>query len=162
MKALLRIASVIMLIILSCGSCRRVEGVVYADYESFDGNGWDPACLLSFSPIPLDSVITTADRYDIVLTLRYSPANASKTLPIEISEEDENGVISTRRVNIHLRKPDGKFRGRKSIHLYEITDTIRRDFRRPDGYIVNLSSLSPAVNTQCLRNLGISMSLSGQ
>ena len=78
-------------LILLCGSCRRVDDVVYADFATFDREGWDPVCVIPFFPWPMDSVLSPADRFDLILTLRYSPADSSSVMPLEITEEDENG-----------------------------------------------------------------------
>ena len=87
-------------LILLCGSCRRVDDVVYADFATFDREGWDPVCVIPFFPWPMDSVLSPADRFDLILTLRYSPADASSVIPLEITEEDENGEIETRQVSV--------------------------------------------------------------
>lgn len=90
----------------------------------------------------MDSVLSPADRFDLILTLRYSPADASSVIPLEITEEDENGEIETRQVSVRLRDKDGKPLGRKSVYLYEVSDTLRRNFALTDGYIVGITSLS--------------------
>ena len=148
-------------LILLCGSCRRVDDVVYADFATFDREGWDPVCVIPFFPWPMDSVLSPADRFDLILTLRYSPADASSVIPLEITEEDENGEIETRQVSVRLRDKDGKPLGHKSVYLYEVSDTLRRNFALTDGYSVGITSLSPLENTRGLRNIGLSLSLHG-
>lgn len=148
-------------IITLCCSCRRVNNVVYSDFVSFDEEGWDPICVLPFYPSPIDSVKNTDDRFDLILTLRYSPGKATSEIPIEITEEDENGVMATKRLTIRLRDNNGKPRGRKSICLYEISDTLKRDFKLPEGYLVNITSLSPSSNTRGLYNVGLTLSTTG-
>ena len=143
-------------------SCRRVENVVYSDFRSFGSDGWDPLGVLSFSPWPMDSLEDVSDRYDLVLTLRYSPETDTRSIPLQISEEDENGVIATGRLNVRLRNADGSNRGRKTLALYEVSDTLRRGMQLPQGYLVELTSLSPIENTTCLRNIGLRLCLSGQ
>lgn len=141
------------------GSCRRVDNVVYSEFANFDNEGWDPVCVLPFSPWPMDSVLNPADRFDLILTLRYAPNHPSSEIPLEISEEDENGVFATNRLTVRLREKNGKPRGRKSLYLYEISDTLRRDMQLSDGYVVNIATLSPPSNTQGLRNLGLTLAL---
>ncbi|MDE7116669.1 MAG: gliding motility lipoprotein GldH [Muribaculaceae bacterium] len=146
-------------LILLCGSCRRVDDVVYSDFATFDREGWDPVCVIPFFPWPVDSVLSPSDRFDLILTLRYSPADASSVIPLEITEEDENGEIGTHRVSVRLRDKEGKPLGRKSVYLYEVSDTLRRDFALADGYLVGITSLSPLENTRGLRNIGLTLSL---
>lgn len=141
------------------GSCRRVDNVVYSEFANFDNEGWDPVCVLPFSPWPMDSILTHADRFDLILTLRYAPNYPSSEIPLEISEEDENGVFATNRLTVRLRDKNGKPRGRKSLYLYEISDTLHRDMQLSDGYVVNIATLSPPSNTQGLRNLGLTLAL---
>lgn len=146
-------------IIMLFGSCRRVDNVVYSEFANFDNEGWDPVCVLPFSPWPMDSILTHADRFDLILTLRYAPNYPSSEIPLEISEEDENGVFATNRLTVRLRDKNGKPRGRKSLYLYEISDTLHRDMQLSDGYVVNIATLSPPSNTQGLRNLGLTLAL---
>lgn len=146
-------------IIMLFGSCRRVDNVVYSEFANFDNEGWDPVCMLPFSPWPMDSILTHADRFDLILTLRYAPNYPSSEIPLEISEEDENGVFATNRLTVRLRDKNGKPRGRKSLYLYEISDTLHRDMQLSDGYVVNIATLSPPSNTQGLRNLGLTLAL---
>lgn len=138
-------------------SCRRIDNVAYSEFAAFGTEGWDPVYTLDFTPWPTDSVVNPEDRFDLILTLRYSPKNASTQIPLEITEEDENGVMDTHRLTINLRNDKGKFRGSKSVFLYEISDTIRRDFKIPDGYSVSINSLSPISNTLGLRNVGLTL-----
>lgn len=141
------------------GSCRRVDNVVYSEFANFDSRGWDPVCVLPFSPWPMDSIINTGDKFDLILTLRYAPDYATSLIPLEITEEDENGVFATTRVSVRLLDKNGKPRGRKSVYLYEISDTLRKGFKLSDGYAVNIATLSPPSNTRGLRNLGLTLAL---
>lgn len=153
--------SVILATALMASGCRRVEDVAYSDFRSFGSDGWDPGTVLSFAPWPMDSVVMPADRFDMVLTLRYIPRPGVSVIPIEITEEDEDGVTAIRRINVRLRKSDGNPRGHRDISLYEISDTIRRRFAIPQGYLVELTSLSPADNTAGLKNIGLSLCETG-
>lgn len=149
---------IIVAVLMTAGaSCRRVGNVVYADFAAFGTEGWDPVCVVPFSPWPVDSVVTPDDRFDLILTLRYSPGEVPMEIPLEITEEDENGIAGTNRISIRLRDKEGKPRGRKGLWLYEISDTLRRGFRIPDGYLVEIASLSPSSHTRGLRNIGLTL-----
>lgn len=143
-------------------ACRRVDNVAYSHFECLGNEGWDPVMVLPFFPFPMDSIITPADRYDLILTLRYSPRTSTAVIPLEISEEDENGPMESRRLNIRLRDDNGNFIGRGGLPMYEISDTIKRNFKLPDGYLVELASLSPEENTTCIHSVGLSLRKSGQ
>lgn len=153
--------STVLAAALMATGCRRVEDVAYSDFRSFGSEGWDPETILSFAPWPMDSVVMPHDRFDMVLTIRYTPHPGVSVIPIEITEEDENGVTANRRINVRLRKSDGTPRGHRDISLYEISDTIRRRFVLPQGYLVELTSLSPPDNTAGLKNIGISLCETG-
>lgn len=143
-------------------SCRRVENVVYADFENFGSEGWDPALPLPFVPWPMDSIVNPGDKFDLILTVRYSPLSSLSIFPIEMSEEDENGVFATTRIDLRLRDEKGKPRGKKGISLYEYSDTLRRNFSIPDGYLIELQSLSPLENSYGLNSIGFSLLESGK
>lgn len=150
-----RFLFIAILTLLAFTSCNEVKQTAYSEFVAFGSDGWDPVCTLDFFPYPTDSVITTGDKFDLILTLRYSPRDLASAIPMEITEEDEEGVIGSKRVTVPLCDADGKPRGKRGIALYEISDTIKKDFSLPDGYSISVQSLSPADNTLCLRNLGI-------
>lgn len=141
------------------GSCRRVENVVYSEFELLGSQGWDPARILSFAPMPVDSVVSDSDRFDLILTARYLPAAGISELPLEITEEDENGVFADHRLTLRLRDEKGNPRGRKSISLYEISDTVKKNFHLPDGYLIEIASFSPISDTEGLQSLGLTMTI---
>ena len=142
-------------------ACRRVDNVAYSHFESLGGEGWDPVMVLPFFPFPLDSIVSPTDRYDLILTLRYSPRTSTAVIPLEISEEDENGPLDSRRIIIKLRDDNGNFIGRGGLPMYEISDTIKRDFKLPDGYMVEIASVSPVENTKCLQAVGLTLRKAG-
>ncbi len=142
-------------------ACRRVDNVAYADFENFGSEGWDPALPLPFVPWPMDSIVNPGDKFDLVLTVRYSPRSSISQIPIEICEEDENGVFAKTRFTLNLRDNKGDPRGKKGISLYEFSDTLRRNFSIPDGYMIELQSLSPVEATYGLNSIGFSLLESG-
>ena len=157
-----RVTSKIVLTLLAIGivflpSCRRVENVVYADFEDFGSMGWDPARLLPFVPWPMDSIVTPEDRFELVLTVRYSPSIQTSIIPLEITEENADSVFATTRVNLKIRDENGELKGRKGISLYEYSDTIRSSFSIPDGYQVELQSLAAMEDSYGLRSIGFTL-----
>lgn len=152
-----KLSAIIAFIAIFVTSCREVENVAYSDFVAFGTEGWDPLYVIDFSPFPVDSVLEHGEKFDIILTLRYSPKHLAQQIPIEVTEEDEGGVIGTSRISVSLCDADGKPKGKRGIALYEISDTLKRDFVLPEGYMLSLSSLSPSSNTLCLRNLGITL-----
>ena len=150
-----RILLIAILSLLALTSCNEVKDVAYSEFVAFGSDGWDPVCPLDFSPYPADSVMTPGEKFDLILTLRYSPRNLASVIPIELTEEDEEGVMATTRISIPLCNAKGKPRGMRGIALYEVSDTIKKGVSLPDGYSISVQSLSPAENTLCLRNLGI-------
>ncbi|MDE7438387.1 MAG: hypothetical protein K2M93_07870 [Muribaculaceae bacterium] len=157
-----RILFSILMIFLMLTSCEEVKQTAYSEFVAFGSDGWDPVCTLDFTPYPTDSVITPGEKFDIILTLRYSSRNLTDAIPMEITEEDEEGVMATEQVTIALCDRNGKPRGKRGVALYEISDTIKKDYSLPDGYSISIQSLYPADNTLCLRNLGIILVKSGK
>lgn len=148
------IASALMIV---SAACRRVDDVVYSEFETIPTDGWNPAFVASFAPWPADSVMTPGTRYDLQLTIRYSPSQANTEIPLEITEEDETGITDVRDITVHLRDADGNPRGRKGVFLYEISDTLRKAFTPPAEYLVEIATLSPEANTRGIRNVGVTM-----
>ncbi|MDE6339142.1 MAG: hypothetical protein K2K97_05075 [Muribaculaceae bacterium] len=137
--------------------CNQSNKVTYSEFVAFGSDGWDPMCTVGFSPYPMDSVVKKGDKFNLILTLRYTAKDLTQVIPLEITEEDENGVIRTERRSIRLCDKDGDPTGNKGIALYEISDTLHSHLSLPDGYSLSIQSLSPPENTLCLRNLGITL-----
>lgn len=139
------------------GSCRGEDTPAYSEFVAFGSDGWDPICIVGFNPYPNDSLNIKSQRYDLVMTLRYIGKDLTPYVPLEITEENEDGVIATERRIIHLSDSSGTPLGKKGIVLYEISDTLHRAMKIPDGYSISFTTLSPPENTLCLRNLGVSL-----
>ncbi len=155
------IVIVLAAVALCVCSCRKDPIPVYSSHVNFDSSGWDPLRALEFQPYPVDSLIDK-NGYDVIIYLRYNRRSKLAELPVEIEEvalEGELADVPRESVRyIKLADEDKNPRGKYSHGIYEIVDTIARDFKIPDGYTLTLSHSLPQGNTSGLMSLGIVMS----
>lgn len=155
------LAGVVIFLFMSFGfsACGRLGGVEYSGFEDIGPEGWQPERCLEFSPWPLDSLRAVNTRYDVILCVRYSGRCRLKALPVEIETVSLQGSKpDTLQLSVPLYSAFGVRQGKGPYDVYEIMDTIARDFRLPQGYTVTLSNPLDAVSTRGITNLGIILS----
>lgn len=148
---------ILLAVILSIAGCGRVDDLAYSEYVSIPGTGWDPSDILGFSPLPSDSTLLSDKRYNLILNIRYNPECRAKELPVVISEESEEGEISSETLSIPLHDDNGESLGKKGLVLYELSYTLSTDFRVPDGYWVEIASMCPREYTKGITDIGLSL-----
>lgn len=144
-------------ILLLISGCRRVDNVVYSEFVSFGEEGWNPVRTVEFMPWPLDSVHASSDRYDILVSVRFNPAEAPAALPLLVRQEDNEGNTVTDTLRIPLRDGDGDPLGRRSLVLYDNSVTFRKDTAITEGFALELVSLLPMEKTKGIKDLGIQL-----
>ena len=130
-----------------------------ADYSGFcnigeDGmlQGWE----YELSPTEGDSTLDLSGTYDVVIAVRYTNSCPSQSVIFNIEEfslaqERPDSVTIT----IPLFDGDGEPVGRSRFGIIETSDTIRRDFRVPDGYSLSLSTPLPSSATVGIKAVGM-------
>lgn len=151
------LSAILCLLACTWAGCRRVDNMSYSEAEQFGADGWDPIRIVEFHPWPGDSVVGPNERFDLTLTLRYNADKAQYEIPILLHQEDDHGAISTDTLRLRLRDIHGNPRGRKSLALYEVNDTVRRGFKLTPGYIVELRNLSDRENTVGVLDVGLTL-----
>lgn len=156
-----RIKAMLAILFMGIGvlsqSCVEGSRPAYSEFADIGTAGWDPIRIIPFSPYPVDSVLLPTDRFDLILTVRHSLRGDEAALPVEIYEESALGSMGTRRISVPLRNSRGEPLGRKGVVLYEVSDTLRRDFTLPPGYELSLTPLVPQSRTRSVRAIGVSL-----
>lgn len=144
-------------LIIGLASCKEVKTAKYSEFEHIGNDGWNPARILSFMPIPVDTMLPADTHYSLVLTLRYTSDCQVTVLPIRVSEQNEDGEYSSQIRKLCLRDKAGTPIGRKGLALYELSDTLKRNFELPENYWVELESLVPAEYTKGIYDVGLEL-----
>lgn len=164
-------------------ACGNSERALYSEYAAIGNGGWNPDDKLIFSPkIKYDakgasesvgaksvngakSALGTndwnpgEDRYAMLLNVRYGFSCMADSIPVLVCEERGDEELNSFVYMLHLRDDKGERRGKKSVVLYELTDTICKMSSVPTDYCVQLSSLAPAEYTSGLSDVGLSLIL---
>ncbi len=144
-------------LMLGLASCNGIKTAQYSEFEHIGDNGWNPARILSFTPMPVDTMLPADTRYSLVLTVRYNSNCKVTELPIRVNEQDEDDNYSSQIRKLYLRDNAGNPRGRKGLALYEFSDTLKREFELPGGYLVELEALTPMEYTEGVNDVGLEL-----
>ena len=144
-------------LIIGLVGCKDVKTAKYSEFEHIGEEGWDPARILSFTPMPVDTMLPADTHYSLVLTLRYSSDCRVTELPIRVTEQNDEGEYYSQIRKLTLRDKTGIPRGRKGLALYELSDTLRRAFELPGNYWVELETLAPAEYTKGVNDVGLEL-----
>lgn len=157
MDRLLVKAFVLMFLVVAVSGCNKTDDMVYSEYVSLGNEGWDPVNVLVFSPGVADSVALSRNGYTLVLNVRYNQSCQAKELPMAITEESADGEISSEIVTVPLCDRRGRPLGKKSLVLYELSDTLRTNMNLQDGYWVEIVSMCPKEYTKGVTDIGLSL-----
>jgi len=160
-KAIFSVALAFSALLLFCGSCTRIAGVVWSEFAVIGKDGWDPVMKLDFSPWPFDSVSLPDSRYDLTLCVRHSARKPLAPLHLVVAQEWEDGRTEYDTIRMPLTPPANTPSGRGSYGVYETRDTIASAIRLESDYRVTLTSLSPASQTKGITDIGLVLSQSG-
>lgn len=151
-------AILIVCLLAAMSGCRRVNEVVWADFKDIPAEGWDPIYVMGFDPWPCDSVNRPGDRYDLTLTVRYSARKRQTPLRLIVRQMSEEALISSDTLTLDIIPPAVHPGGNGAYGVFEFSDTVARNLTLPDGYFVELQSLSPPRPDSGLINIGLSLS----
>lgn len=153
----------VILLLLTAG-CRHVDRVVYSSFADLPSNGWDPLFTPVFHPWPVDSVMSSADRYDVELVVRRSDACRLRSLPVVVEMADSSGRVTADTVVIPLRDEKSApaplpmiKSSRLSRLIGECRDTIARDFHPAPGWNITLYNLLNQTETRGILSIGVVM-----
>lgn len=144
-------------ILFSLCSCRRVNDVVWSQYQDIPETGWDYINVLGFSPWPTDSINGPDDRYTLTMNIRFPAGFEERTISIIARAEDDNKELFSDTLSLPILPPPTQPTGRGGYAIYESIDTIASGLKLTPGFFVELQSLSPQKLTAGILNVGISL-----
>lgn len=150
---------IIPLLALLNVSCLDTENIVYSEFMNIGEEGIPEDWEYEFLPFPSDSSLAVDGRFDLILAVRYTEECKAREVVMDIEEfslkqERPDTIGAALQLFNEFEEPLGK--GIYSI--YEITDTIRRNFKIEDGYSVSVSSPVAPDKTKGIRAIGVILS----
>ncbi len=153
-------AALLMLMLLIGGTaCRRVDNVVWADFEPLDDNGWDPIRICSFSPWPVDSVVSPEDKFTLAVGCRFRASHHPAKLHLGVRLLDEEHMILSDTMTLLLTPPPDGPGGRGAYAVYEVLDTLKRDLTLSPGLLLEIQNLTVPEQTRGVIAVGGRLSL---
>lgn len=150
-----------VLLLTLAASCTHPGDPVYSKFLKIGADGWDPADLLVFEPVPADSADMKRGRFDIDLAFRFSTRRPIQSIPVAITVESYEGVVSADTVVIDLYDASGKPLGEGAYGVHTVTRRLVSDTPLPDNYEISLSPLSRRQASAGLLNVGVVMTPAG-
>lgn len=160
MKALQYAA--IVLAVAAC-SCDRIpaasEWLPQAEYSKFADipesgipRNWEYV----FCATESDSAALLKGSHNAVVVVRYTYSCPSQSIVLNLEEMSfSHTKPDSLTVRIPLFSKSGKPLGKGTYGIFEISDTIHKDFAVPDGYTVSVSSPVPDEKTVGIKSVGI-------
>lgn len=139
--------------------CRRVDNVVWSKYAPLPTEGWDPINVIPFFPWPEDSIADPADRYSLIVSVRYPATRTFAPLHLAVMQEDESGWSASDTVTMQLLPPPNTPTGRGTYGVYESVDTLARNIALRPGYCVEIQTLSVPERTAGLLDIGLILAI---
>lgn len=154
-----RYISILFGMLLIMPGCSHINVADYSGFANIPPEGMARDWAFEFSPFVDDSTLSTSVPYDVVIAVRYTNNCPSGSVVFNIEEfslHHEHPDSST--VRLQLFDDDGFPVGRIRYGINEVSDTIRRGYRIPEGYTLTLSSPLPTDATAGIRSVGLVLS----
>lgn len=137
-------------------SCDRQEMPVFSEFAYIPEEGINPSAIIAFSPEESDTALNFSGNYDLVMVVRYTLQCPSESLGFSLEEFslDREESDSTRR-ELKLFNSKGRPLGKGGYGVFEIRDTIHRDYPVPEGYALSVSSLIPREASKGIKSVGL-------
>lgn len=154
----LRLAGLILLsgLLLPVCSCRHVNPYhnepEFSEFVPVASDGWDSRDAVCFDPIGLDSI---GRPLTMILSVRYSGRRALTPLRLAVECDDERGVHVNDTITLPLFNADGSPKGRGRYGVYEVSDTLLRNFSPGFGLGVSVTPLDGKEATRGILNVGL-------
>ncbi|MBD5298357.1 MAG: gliding motility lipoprotein GldH [Bacteroides sp.] len=136
--------------------CDEKSAPEYSGFEHIPAQGIPLGWEFEFNPLAEDSVTLLSGTHDVAVAIRYTNRCKARDVIInveEISLLHDNPDSLT--VTIPLFDKYGEPVGKGNFGIYEVTDTIRRGMRVPEGYTISLSSPLPDSVTSGINAIGV-------
>ncbi len=148
-----------LLLLSVAGGCRHIDSVGYSNFVTFDKEGIPQGWEFDFSPMERDSAALISTPHDAVVVVRYTNTCPSRSIILDI---EELSLVSDKpdslRVEIPLFDKEGIPLGRGNFGIFEVTDTIHRNMKVPEGYVISVSSPLPTNLTEGVNAIGLILS----
>lgn len=147
---------ILMSILLLMPGCNQIKMADYSGFTNIDSNGMPTGFQYEFSPSFVDSTFDYSGEYDVVIAVRFTNSCPSQQVIFNIEEFSlEQELPDSLTLEIPLFGTDGLPLGQKYYGVSEVTDTIRKGFRVPEGYSLSLSSPLPTAATSGIKAVGL-------
>ncbi len=143
----------VALLLCACGGIDRVG---YSRFVDVPVEGWAPELSFAFDPEDTDST-RRQEACDLVVSVRYTTAYPYRELWLTLEEFSQEGYLRTDTVQLELTDGRGHPVGRGKLGLFTVTDTIRRNFKVPEGYHVEISHALTDEDLEGVRNIGLTL-----
>lgn len=137
------------------------DSPAYSHFEKIGPDGWDPADLLMFDPMPADSADAKRCRYDITMIVRYSTRKSIQPLPVVITIDDETGTLLRDTVAATLFDDNGHAVGKGAYGVSEVEIPIAAGATLSEGYQISAAPLLQREYSKGLLNVGVVMRETG-
>lgn len=153
MKPFITLFAVLLVLMQGCSPFNVAD---YSDFTPIGPDGIPTDWEYEFSPSQTDSLLDLSGKYDVIIALRYTNLCPSKSVVLNIEEFSlMHEHPDTLKTEITLFDELGNPLGQVHYGIFEITDTLKRDYRLPDGYTLSVSSPLPASATAGVRAIGL-------
>ncbi len=144
---------VVTILLCSCGGADRVG---YSRFVDVPADGWAPELTFAFDPEDSDTT-RASEAYDLVVSVRYTGAYPYRELWLTLEEFAQEGYLRTDTIQLRLTDGRGHPIGRGKLGLYSVADTVRRNFRVPEGYHVEIGHALTDEDLEGVRNIGLTL-----
>lgn len=142
--------------VLFLSSCTLTELPLVSVVQDFGDDGIPQGVVFDLTTTAEDSASLSLSPNDVILTLRYTNRCHSRDVIFNI---EQNSLRHTQpdssQVVFHLFSTEGHPLGKGNYGVYELSDTIRKNFNVPDGYVVSVQSMLPESATTGIKSLGL-------
>lgn len=142
--------------IIGLSGCSQIKTADYSGFTNIGIEGMPTDWVYEFSPFSPDSTLNLPGVYDVVIAVRYTNNCPSQSVIFNIEQFSlAHEHPDSSRVEIPLFDKEGTALGKNRYGINEITDTIRRGYRIPEGYTLSLSSPLPTESTAGIQSVGL-------
>lgn len=148
------LTSFVMMVTLA--ACVYLPTVHYSQFVSIPAEGMPKDWQFTFSPADSIDSIARQIPVNVIVAVRYAGRCRARNIVLNVEEmalDFEHPDSSA--ISLQLFTDDGRPLGRGVYGVYEISDTLRRNFIIPEGYFISISSPLPTDMTRGINDLGI-------
>lgn len=141
---------------LVASGCNRINIADYSTYVGMPTDGMPTDMNFELAPESIDTILDLTKPYDVIVAVRYTNSCPSKNVIFNIEEFSLNQECpDSLRMELSLFNNEGRPIGKNMYGIIEITDTLHKDFRIPQGYSFSLSSPLPPSSTIGIKAIGL-------